>query len=405
MSAFRGIGGLASKRGNVVEELYFRLESALQSGDIRAFARMGAWEALLCGTGTVWDHYYGGYELVRALQDVGLGGAVAFTMQDLDGPGKRGAEAAAAVVQALDGDHEAAAQGIVPVLGPHATDTVSEQLWRDIADMAEGWDLPIHAHCAQSVDEVQRAWDRHGCSPVQWLERIGVLGVGSRVLLVHGLYVDDADLAVLAARNVALGFCPASQAWYDFPAHLRSWRAAGVPWVLGTDAGACNDTMNIQAELRLPGLGDGFGPTWAPTHDAVRAGGGRAAAVAQHQARQDWFSGGQDTLGPAQVLASVWATPGALHSRMRCGVLQPGARADVVAWDLSHPSLWPALDPLHALVHGDAAPAIHAMWRGGRAVGQIGDFHGSLLRSEAFRAHRVEAAERLERLLGRVGLR
>lgn len=41
MSAFRGIGG--------GEDLFFQIQSSLQPGDIRAFTRMGAYEALLSG--------------------------------------------------------------------------------------------------------------------------------------------------------------------------------------------------------------------------------------------------------------------------------------------------------------------------------------------------------------------
>jgi cytosine/adenosine deaminase-related metal-dependent hydrolase len=53
MSAFRGIGGVAALSGNVVEDLFFQIESLVQPGDIRAFTRMGAYEALLSGTGVV----------------------------------------------------------------------------------------------------------------------------------------------------------------------------------------------------------------------------------------------------------------------------------------------------------------------------------------------------------------
>ena len=54
MLAFRGIGGLASLEGNVVKDLYFRLEQNLEPEDVRAFTRLGAVEALMSGTGFVW---------------------------------------------------------------------------------------------------------------------------------------------------------------------------------------------------------------------------------------------------------------------------------------------------------------------------------------------------------------
>jgi cytosine/adenosine deaminase-related metal-dependent hydrolase len=55
MAALRGIEGTASAlSGNVVEDLYFTIEKQMSAGDVRAFARMGCYESLLCGVGFVW---------------------------------------------------------------------------------------------------------------------------------------------------------------------------------------------------------------------------------------------------------------------------------------------------------------------------------------------------------------
>ena len=54
-------------------------------------------------------------------------------------------------------------KGVVAALGPHATDTVSPQLWQTIAATAAAEQLPIHSHVAQSIEEFQRIRER--CSP------------------------------------------------------------------------------------------------------------------------------------------------------------------------------------------------------------------------------------------------
>ena len=72
LSTLRGVGGLPSLGGNVVEELYFRVESHLTADDVRAFARIGAYESLLTGTGLVWDHYYFAHVIAEVLDEVGL---------------------------------------------------------------------------------------------------------------------------------------------------------------------------------------------------------------------------------------------------------------------------------------------------------------------------------------------
>ena len=71
MGALRGITGSSSFAGNVVEDLFFKLEVALEKADVRAFARMGCWESLLAGAGFCWEHYYFGDALVGAFLDTG----------------------------------------------------------------------------------------------------------------------------------------------------------------------------------------------------------------------------------------------------------------------------------------------------------------------------------------------
>lgn len=401
MSAFRGIGGAAAMAGNVVEDLYFRLEAALQPGDVRAFARMGAWECLLSGTGTVWEHYYGGRELVEALQDVGLGGVVAPTLQDRGGPGVGQAEAALELTRELAQDAALHHAGIVPALGPHASDTVSAALWGRIVELADELHLPLHLHLAQSIDEVRRAWREHGCSPLAWLDRVGALQAGPARLLVHALFLDRRDLLRVAETGSTLGYCPASQAQFAFPADLQAWQEAGAAWALGTDCGSCNDTMNLQAELRLAAVGERWAVTGGPAARAFRDQGLLVAAEGLQAERDRHYQRRLAGLAPTRLLAAAWAD---LHPALPVGALREGARADLVAWDLAHPALWPAAEPLQALVLQDAAPAIHGLMRGGRWLGTPGDFHRSLRQSEAYRAHHAEAAQRLALLRGRAGL-
>ncbi len=83
MSPLRGITDAENRLGNVVTDVFFRVESQLSEADVEAFTRLGAFESLLSGTGEVWDHYYFGDAVARALSEVGLGAVVAPTLQDL----------------------------------------------------------------------------------------------------------------------------------------------------------------------------------------------------------------------------------------------------------------------------------------------------------------------------------
>mgnify|MGYP002036196831 CR=1 FL=1 len=258
LSCLRGIGGLAAYRGNVVEEVYFPIEQELTPEDVRAFARVAAIECLLSGTGAVWDHYYHGDAVADACADVGLTAVIAPTLQDLAGPGRKVWREALDLTARIAEDEERQEAGIVAALGPHATDTVSDALWLRARDVAARYNLPIHAHVAQSFEEYARSLERHDETPLGRLRRLGCLDDDQRFLLVHGLYVNDDDLKALTPGVHLLGYCPYSQLQFAFPAALHAWRAAGLEIALGTDAGCCNDTMNVQLEVRSLASGSSF---------------------------------------------------------------------------------------------------------------------------------------------------
>ena len=119
-------------------------------------------------------------------------------------------------------------KGVVAALGPHATDTVSPELWKTIAATAAAERLPIHSHVAQSIEEYQRIRERHDCTPVELLEKQGVLTADAKMLLVHAMFLTESDIALLHPDKHVLGLCPASAVQFGFPCKYPAWRAAGA---------------------------------------------------------------------------------------------------------------------------------------------------------------------------------
>ncbi|MCA9612936.1 MAG: amidohydrolase family protein [Myxococcales bacterium] len=400
LSMLRGGLGRAAA-GNVVEDLFYRIERVLLPEDVRALARMGAYESLLAGVGLVWDHYFFGEALAAGLADTGIAAVVAPTIQDVGGPSvdtagrhRSDRELAATETLALAGMPR-----IFAAVGPHATDTVSPALWKQASDLAERLGLPLHAHLAQSPEEVHRARDVHGTTPFGLLEREGVLD-RVRGVFAHALFVDDAELARLGPAH-ALVACPYSQLVFGFPARVDRWEGAGARWVVATDCAASNDSMQLRKELRfLAGLRT-VGASFAGAYEAFLRGEGDVDDVAR--TRREGYEAFEATAAPAELYTRITSVPGALHPHVRAGVLAPGALASIVVYDLEHPSFWPATDPIAALVMADVDAAIHAMWVAGQPIGERGDFHRSVVRSHTYREHRAEAVARLADLKKRAG--
>ncbi len=404
MIALRGLGGDAGARENVVEQFFFEIESALEPADIRAFTRLGAFECLLSGTAVVWDHYYAGLEVAAGLRDAGLAGVVAPTLQDLEGPGADAWRAQLEATRALDDDASMAEAGVLAALGPHATDTVSPTLWRAASELAGERALPLHAHLAQSYEEYARALERHGCSPLELLTRERLLDGPPRSLLVHGLFLTDRDLARLDPQRHVLGLCPYSQLQFGFLADVAAWTRARVPWIVATDAAACNDVMGVQRELRLVAGTRAHAIVESPVFSEFRRTGALPDARAIRALRAQRQRERAPLGDPGFLLSRVWSVPGDMHPKMPCGRIEAGRWAHLAVWDLEHPALWPGSDPLRALTHGDATAALDGLMIGGRWIGERGRFHASVREQPSYRAAQREARARLRGLLDRLGL-
>ncbi|MEM9860494.1 MAG: amidohydrolase family protein [Myxococcota bacterium] len=384
--ALRGYDASAA-RGNVVEDLFYRFETLLDASDIAAFARVGAFEALASGIGVVWDHYFHASALADAIASTGLCAVVAPTLQDLAGPGVGQVESALAATEALTtrGD------GIYAAYGAHATDTVSARLFREVIARAKETQQPIHAHLAQSVEEVERARVRHGCTPAEWLDELGAFEAPG--VYAHGLYLSGDDLRRMGDQQTLVS-CPMAQTVFAFPAPTQPWDAAGVRWCVATDAVASNDSHNLLKELRSLSRRHAFEVAGSDAH--ARFIQGTLSAAELWRVRTEAYDG---ALQASDLLSRVWHIPGALHPAFRAGVLEAGALANMLVWNTDDASFWPGHAPLHTLVHGDALGALHAMVVRGNSIGEEGELQQSLRRSPAYTAAREEADARLQQRL------
>lgn len=151
-------------------------------------------------------------------------------------------------------------------LAAHAPHSVSPPLLRALG--REGG--PASLHLAESRAEVEflatgnGSWggflERRGLghvafaspgqSPVQYAESMGVLH--PTLVAAHCVQADDADLAVLARRGVAVALCPRSnqRLGVGLP-RLEAMRAAGLRLCLGTDSLASADSLDLMEDVAV----------------------------------------------------------------------------------------------------------------------------------------------------------
>ena len=92
---------------------------------------------------------------------------------------------------------------------PHAVYTCSPPLLQRAAALAEQKKARLHIHLSETKSEVSGCMEQYGCTPVQHLERLGLLN--ERVMAAHCVQVSEEDIKLLAERKVKIAHCPESK--------------------------------------------------------------------------------------------------------------------------------------------------------------------------------------------------
>jgi formiminoglutamate deiminase len=226
-------------------------------------------------------------------------------------------------------------------VAPHSLRAVAPDELAAIIPLADGG--PVHIHAAEQVKEVEDCLAWSGRRPVQWL--LEHAPVDRRWCIIHATHTTNEEVTAFAKTGAVAGLCPITEASLGdgiFPA--REFLDAGGLFGVGTDS---NVLVGVADELRQLEYGQRL------KHRARNVLSGGAGRSTGRTLFDDALAGGARAL--AQPIAG----------------LAPGARADIVTLDATHPSLaGRARDAvidgwIFAAGHG----AIDCVWAGGnRAV-------------------------------------
>ncbi len=249
MTLFRGSGGdLPLMRW--LRERVWPFEAKLDEEDVYWGARLACAEMIRGGASRFWDMYWQPGATARAVADAGMRATIGAPLFDATGD-VEGMRASALESLPLLAD---AGPLVSPALAPHAIYTVSEPSLRWIAELAAEHGVPVQIHLSETREEVEECLAEHGERPAAYLDRLGLLG--PRTVLAHGVWLDQAELELVAARGATVVTNPAANmklavgGVFPFPAA----REAGVAVGLGTDGAGSNDSLDLLADLKLLAL-------------------------------------------------------------------------------------------------------------------------------------------------------
>jgi 5-methylthioadenosine/S-adenosylhomocysteine deaminase len=233
--------------------------------------------------------------------------------------------------------------GIGPTIPLHCSD----DFMRGCRDLAAEFGLPVQTHLAESAVQRAGALRQYGMSLTAHLERMGLLG--PRFSGAHAIWIDDAEIELIARSGGALAHNPGSNLRLgNGIADMRRAIAGGVTVGVGTDGSSSADNQNMFETMRL------------------------AAFVSRvfDRAPEDW-------IGAAEALRlATEGSAAVLGMGDLIGRIAPGFKADLAFLDLDHVNLVPLNNAVNQLVNTEDGAAVRDVMVGGRFVVRDGALVG-----------------------------
>ncbi len=215
-------------------------ERSLTPRDVYVGTLLGAAEMLLSGVTAVADHYF---YMDQAFQAYQVSGMRAHLSWAVFGSGE-GSEKQLQEARRFVRNYAGRDKKIMISMGPHSPYLCSDAFLRRIADEAEALNLPIHIHVSETREQVQRSLEERGITPVQVLEKTGILRKGT--ILAHAYWATDEDLELIQKRGAGIAHCAKTYMKFgDVTNLLVRALSAGIPVGFGSDGCASNNTLDI----------------------------------------------------------------------------------------------------------------------------------------------------------------
>lgn len=338
MTLFRGLHDDVTLNDWLYKYIFPAEAKNVNEDFVRWGTRLAVAEQIRSGVTTFADMYYFEDAVAEETKAAGMRGVLGETWLDFPAPdNKSEAEMVAYTEKFLKKWQGDALIHAAPA--PHSIYTCSQKTLQDAAALARKYKAPILIHVAEMKKEWDDSQKQHGMSPVQYLNKLGILGPD--VVAAHCIYVDEADRKTLLEKRVGCVHNPSSNMMIaSGVSPVPEMLAAGIAVGLGTDgpAGSNND-LDLMEEIDL------------------------AAKLAKVTKNNPLALNARAVVAMATIDGAK-----AVHLENEIGSLEAGKKADMVIIDLNAPNAVPMYDVYSQIAYSLKANDVKTVVIGGRIV-------------------------------------
>ncbi len=317
-------------------EAVFPLEAKLTKEDIYTLAKISFAEYLTSGITACFDMYYHPEAVAQAAIDVGFRTVCLGTVNSF----KESVSLMKEHYQLINNMHPLVSYR----LGFHAEYTTSETILIELAKAAHELKTPIFTHISETALEVAGCIERHGLTPPQYFENLGLFDYGGGGF--HCVHLTSEDLDLFKRRGLYAVTCPGSNTKLGSGiAPIQTMLDEGIHLAIGTDGPASNNCLDMFKEMTL---------TFALQKTKL------ADATAAH---------------PLDVLHMATVGGANAMGLTDCDVLANGKYADLTIIDLVQPNMQPINNIVKNIVYSGSKSNIKLTMIAGKIVYEDGKFY------------------------------
>ena len=229
-----------------LNEKIWPIEAGLTEEKVYDASMLSIVEMLSTGTTCFNDHYFITEPTRKAVEETGIRAILTRVLMDSDGEealDKR-IEEFKKLYETRDKEHVL----VTYTVSPHGLYTCSPKCLEKARELAIEYNLPIHVHFLESIDEIEDIKNKHGESAVKVLQKYyGDI----HTMLAHGVKLSDEDIEILKNMDIGIAHNPLSNLRLgckiaDTTKYLRN----GINVALGTDGQGSGNNLDMFETMR-----------------------------------------------------------------------------------------------------------------------------------------------------------
>ena len=233
-----------------LNEKIWPIEAKLTEEQVYDATMLSILEMLSTGTTCVNDHYFFSKQIRKALEESKMRAVITRVLMDNDG--KEASENRINEFVDLYESRDRNNDLITYSVAPHGLYTCSGEVLAKSKELALKYNLPIHVHFLESINEIESIKELHGDTGANVLKKYFN---GLHIILAHGVKISDEDIKVLKTLDCGIAHCPISNLRLGCKiADTTNYLDEGINVALGTDGQGSGNNLDMFEAMKIAGL-------------------------------------------------------------------------------------------------------------------------------------------------------